>query len=51
MVGKDAIAVVQHLFSHHAINVTTVTLIHKVKAPSKVSDYRPIAYCTTLYKS
>jgi len=54
VVGKDVIAAVLHFFQtgriHHAINVTAVTLIPKVKAPTKVSDYRPIACCTTLYK-
>nr|XP_009759857.1 PREDICTED: uncharacterized protein LOC104212333 [Nicotiana sylvestris] len=29
---------------------TTITLIPKILASTQVKDYRPIAYCTTLYK-
>lgn len=54
MVQNDVIAVVKHFFQtgnlYLAINVTAVTLIPKIPAPTKVKDYRPIACCTTLYK-
>ena len=33
-----------------AINVTTLTLILKVKCPKNVTKFRPIACCNTLYK-
>ncbi|XP_019240844.1 PREDICTED: uncharacterized protein LOC109220834 [Nicotiana attenuata] len=33
-----------------AWNCTAITLIPKIRAPSKVKNYRPIACCTTLYK-
>lgn len=50
MIQKDIIAVVQHTRRlSPAINTTSVTLIPKVKTPTKVKDYRHVAYCTTLY--
>lgn len=32
------------------INTTAIILISKVKVPTAVKDYRPIACCTTMYK-
>lgn len=32
------------------INATTITLVPKIKNPENVSEFRPIAYCTTIYK-
>ncbi|XP_070003200.1 uncharacterized protein [Nicotiana sylvestris] len=35
---------------YKALNCTTLTLIPKVDKPDTVTDFRPIAYCTLLYK-
>lgn len=32
------------------INATTITLILKVKNPTSVNEFRPIACCSTIYK-
>ncbi|GJZ72635.1 RNA-directed DNA polymerase, eukaryota, reverse transcriptase zinc-binding domain protein, partial [Tanacetum coccineum] len=32
------------------VNATLITLVSKSKTPQKVSDYRPIACCNTIYK-
>ncbi|KAG8657763.1 hypothetical protein MANES_03G089016v8 [Manihot esculenta] len=34
----------------NAFNVTTLTIISRVENPSSLGDYRPITYCTVIYK-
>lgn len=32
------------------LNVTTITLVPKIKVPSTTGDYKPIVCCSTIYK-
>lgn len=52
--GKEINAAIVDFFStgkmYQPLNCTNITLIPKTTNPSRVSDYRPIACCTILYK-
>ncbi|XP_048497890.1 uncharacterized protein LOC125496470 [Beta vulgaris subsp. vulgaris] len=52
--GDDITAAVLDFFSTgqllKVINVTTLTMIPKVRCPENVAEFRPIACCTILYK-
>lgn len=54
IVGSDVIKAIQDFFTHGKIlketNFTLPTLIPKVKCPSNVSEFRPIASCNVVYK-
>nr|GFB58325.1 RNA-directed DNA polymerase, eukaryota, reverse transcriptase zinc-binding domain protein [Tanacetum cinerariifolium] len=54
VVGDDVCKVVRDFFSNgkllKEINATVISLVPKVAAPPKVSDYRPIACCNVVYK-
>ncbi|XP_048491592.1 uncharacterized protein LOC125492895 [Beta vulgaris subsp. vulgaris] len=54
IVGSEVIEAVKDFFHSckllKAINVTSITLIPKVKSPSHVSEFRPISCCSVLYK-
>nr|XP_016513599.1 PREDICTED: uncharacterized protein LOC107830521 [Nicotiana tabacum] len=54
IVKKDIFAAVKSFFTTCSlpgmINTIAITLVPKFSAPSTVKDYRPIAYCTILYK-
>nr|GEX00064.1 hypothetical protein [Tanacetum cinerariifolium] len=54
VVGDDVCKAVRDFFSNgkllKEINATVFSLVPKVAAPSKVSDYRPIACCNVVYK-
>ncbi|GKA74776.1 RNA-directed DNA polymerase, eukaryota, reverse transcriptase zinc-binding domain protein [Tanacetum coccineum] len=54
VIGKDFCYAVKEFFSSGKllgeINATIIALIPKVNTPHKVSEFRPIACCTVLYK-
>ena len=54
IIGEDVTTDIRSFFETSTLNrrqnETHVRLIPKVKGPQKVSDYRPIALCSTHYK-
>ncbi|KAL2899643.1 hypothetical protein RDABS01_024725 [Bienertia sinuspersici] len=54
IVGKDIIQAVRDFFNNgkllKEVSITTLTMVPKVQTPSTVSEYRPIACCSTMYK-
>lgn len=54
IVKEDMYAAVQQFFSSGVMmktwNCTAITLVPKVPSPTQVTDFRPIACCSTLYK-
>ncbi|KAK0607494.1 hypothetical protein LWI29_015785 [Acer saccharum] len=54
IVGDDVINTIQEFFHSglllKKLNATIVALVPKVPNPSKMTDFRPISYCNTLYK-
>ena len=54
IIKKDVIEAVKSFFTignlHKNFNCTLVTLIPKVQNPKTVKEYRPIAFCTMMYK-
>ena len=54
VVGADVCAAVKSFFESGRLlkefNCTAITLIPKISSPTKLSDYRPISCCNTIYK-
>lgn len=54
VVGKDTIAAVQEFFSSKRMlrkfNATTIALLPKVTGADRMSQFRPISLCSTVYK-
>ncbi|KAH7845388.1 hypothetical protein Vadar_001417 [Vaccinium darrowii] len=54
IVGHDVISAIKNFFRSgkllRKVNSTSVALVPKVPNPSKISDFRPISCCNTLYK-
>lgn len=54
IIGKEITDAATSYFAtremHLPINVTTLNLIPKVKHPSSVRAFKPISWCTVLYK-
>ena len=54
IVGVDVCAAIKSFFESEKLlkefNNTAITLIPKINSPSKLSDYRPISCCNTVYK-
>ncbi|KAL5566496.1 hypothetical protein UlMin_029660 [Ulmus minor] len=54
-VGEDVIAAVRDFFVtgnlHPSINSTNIVLVPKIKQPTSINHYRPIAVCNVIYKA
>lgn len=54
LVGKDVISAVKSFFTTSVlprqVNATVISLIPKVSGADKLSDFRPISLCNTVYK-
>ncbi|KAL5560987.1 hypothetical protein UlMin_030734 [Ulmus minor] len=54
-VGEDVIAAVRDFFVignlHPSINSTNIVLVPKIKHPTSINHYRPIAVCNVIYKA
>ncbi|GKE98473.1 RNA-directed DNA polymerase, eukaryota, reverse transcriptase zinc-binding domain protein, partial [Tanacetum coccineum] len=54
MIGNDVCMDVKEFFAKgkllRELNATLITLVPKISAPSKVTDFRPIACCNVAYK-
>ncbi|KAL0804295.1 hypothetical protein Bca101_096785 [Brassica carinata] len=54
LVGKDVISAVKSFFTTSVlprqVNATVISLIPKVPGADKLSDFRPISLCNTVYK-
>lgn len=54
VIGEKTIQVVLHFFNsgimYPPVNCTAITLISKRRNPIKLSEYRPISCCSTVYK-
>lgn len=54
VVQGDIVAAVTDFFTNGKMskkfNITSVTLVPKVPNPTRVKDFRPIAYCSVVYK-
>ncbi|KAE8720432.1 Homocysteine S-methyltransferase 2 [Hibiscus syriacus] len=54
IVNEDVVAAVKFFFLsatiHPAFNSTIIALVPKIPNPSAVKDYRPISYCSVIYK-
>ncbi|KAL2937036.1 hypothetical protein RDABS01_020485 [Bienertia sinuspersici] len=54
IVAEDVIQAIKDFFANgkllKEVSITTLTMVPKVPNPSTVSEYRPIACCSTIYK-
>lgn len=55
IVRRDVCHAIKDFFSSSkmlkSLNATLISLVPKVTCPRTVADYRPIAYCNTVYKA
>ena len=54
IVGNEVVGMVMEFISSSrmltSINCNTITLVLKIPCPIQVGDFRPIMFCTVLYK-